>query len=225
MLLHKYNIISSDNAYFKYLHKAISLKKAHPNESIMNVCHDAIHDKDVIQIYQSANIELNKLRADIEDVMKLKSPSTNLSDKAALNKNRKHELILKCDVEISFMMHELIWEEKKFKTMARLSKAHHDAYNAYLRKANKVKQEQPELSMRAACEQAIDHNDLEKAWKDAEVDVNGLLVNIESIEKAMKHKSDKDLNQKEKLVVICEYELSEMTKAVEREIEAVHNKL
>eukprot|EP01083_Nonionella_stella_P174654 606045_1 len=208
--------IAHHEAYYKYLHKAVEIKQKTPNETMLSVCHTAIHHMDIVSVYKTRNIALQHLKADIEKLQKQKDNHT-ITDAP----NKKQELILMCDVELQLMFYEIKQyraEYERVSNVKTLSKLHHEAYFKFLQKAIQFRQQNPTKSILVACDAAIHDTDVISTYKAAVDDIADLKSDVAEVQRKSS-KSLNDLNQKEQLVLMCQRELTLRTEAHDHEIQ------
>jgi len=137
------------SAYFRYLHTALDIRHRSigrgRNISVLQCCYDAIHDREVVVLYQSANIHLSGLDVNLEEMSRVRDrfeyqDSRGMSRDVA---NKKHQLIALCDTELQLMIHKLKRQRSERKRIAefhRLYRAEEEAKTNLMKNAYRIHQ-------------------------------------------------------------------------------------
>eukprot|EP01084_Bolivina_argentea_P008301 15555_1 len=191
-----------------------------------------IHDiQQSLDEYLSKSADLLQSNGEIIPDKKSKQPSltiselqihsfaTSISTPKSVNANKRTKkfyqflfiavMVASLSILISLIFH--FFELKR-------NTAYHTAYYKYLHKAIETKQKHPNESIIFACNQGIQHFDIISLYKSASINVADLQVDIDELEKHQTAKIPrKKLNSKEKLVIMCDVELTLMTNAIQDE--------
>ena len=94
-----------DEAYYKYLHKAMKIKQNNRSETLFTSCLKGIDHIDIIKAYKSAKVNTEHHELDIDRLKNIinKKIKTN-NDTINKFSNKKEELIIMCNIELSSML-------------------------------------------------------------------------------------------------------------------------
>ena len=141
------------SAYYRYLHKAMEIKHSNlergRNASVLSSCYGAIHDENVVALYESANIHFAHLDVDLAE----------LERESNVEWNRKHHLIAMCQVEIESMMAVIRRDQTKRDRVEQReiqSIIASEAYALFLQQSFFTLNANPGMSIMSVCRRGIE---------------------------------------------------------------------